>query len=214
MQSSRSAGAVSSAGAVLAAGAIAILSYDLGPHARHMGLHILAMNVAAPLLAALIVARWRVSGARVSLLWISTLAQIASLWAAHAPAVQSLALAHPAPQLAMHAALLLAALAFWTAMLSLSGAQRWHAIPALLLTGKLACLLAVLLVFAPRAIYGGHLHAAQASAQALADQHLAGLLMIAACPLSYLIAAIVITVQLIREPMRDVGWMQQPARAG
>ena len=34
-------------------------------------------------------------------------------------------------------------------------------LPALLLTGKLVCLLAALLVFAPRALYGaGHAHAA------------------------------------------------------
>ena len=41
---------------------------------------------------------------------------------------------------------------------------------------------------------------------ALDDQQLAGLLMIAACPLSYLVAAVVITVQLI------AGSMRQPRR--
>jgi putative membrane protein len=59
---------------------------------------------------------------------------------------------------------------------------------ALLLTGKLTCLLAVLLVFAPRALYP---HAA------LADQQFAGLLMLAACPLSYLGAALVITLRIV-----------------
>ena len=36
------------------------------------------------------------------------------------------------------------------------------------------------------------------------DQHLAGLLMITACPLSYLIAAVIITVQLIGRPQTSV----------
>ena len=42
-----------------------------------------------------------------------------------------------------------------------------------------------------------HLHA---TGHLLDDQHLAGLLMITACPLSYLVAAVIITVQLIGRP--------------
>ena len=119
-------------------------------------------------------------------------------------------------------------------LLSLPDARRWHAIPALLLTGKLVCLLAVLLVFAPRALYGtAHAH----GVSALDDQHLAGLLMIAACPLSYLVAAIMITVALVyrdhaatrcgsrcearvdaprsarRNPAHDPAWRSTPSRA-
>ena len=102
----------------------------------------------------------------------------------------------PAVQLAIHGVLLIAAMLFWLSLLSLPEPRRWHALPALLLTGKLVCLLAALLVFAPRALYGAsHQHAALM--QPLDDQQLAGLLMIAACPLSYLVAAVVITVQLI-----------------
>jgi putative membrane protein len=107
--------------------------------------------------------------------------------------------------LTLHAALFLAALLFWLALLTISAASRWQTIPALLLTGKLACLLAALLIFAPRTLYvsAGHLaHAAEhfSALRALDDQQLAGLLMITACPLSYLVAAVIITVQLIGRP--------------
>ena len=42
-----------------------------------------------------------------------------------------------------------------------------------------------------------------ATMPSLDDQQLAGLLMIAACPLSYLVAAVVITVQLLNRGPRD-----------
>jgi putative membrane protein len=176
-------------------GAIIVLSHELGPQARHMALHIATMNVAAPLLAALIVARRAVTDAHPRWLWLAALIQVAALWAAHAPAIQH----HAIPvQLATHGTLALSALVFWTLLLALPQQRRWHAIPPLLLTGKLVCLLAVLMVFAPRALFGAaHDHGA-----ALADQQLAGLLMIAACPLSYLVAATVLTAALVRPPVR------------
>ena len=68
-------------------------------------------------------------------------------------------MAFPGIQFAMHGLLLAAALSFWMLFCRLPEARRWHALPALLLTGKLVCLLAALLVFAPRALYGAsHQH--------------------------------------------------------
>jgi putative membrane protein len=82
-----------------------------------------------------------------------------------------------------------------------------------MLTAKLVCLLAAILIFAPRVLYGatGHLmHVGEqwSAAQELSDQHIAGLLMIAACPLSYLVAAVVITAQLInlRDASHATSW--------
>ena len=120
-------------------------------------------------------------------------------------------MARPLLQAAMvPAAVPSTALSFWMLLLSLPDARRWHALPALLLTGKLVCLLAALLVFAPRALYGaGHAHGPLIAA--LDDQHLAGLLMIAACPLSYLVAAVVITVQLLNRACSDAALLRQPA---
>ena len=207
---SKANGALISAGAVLQVGATIMLACDLGPQARHMGLHIVAMNIVAPAVAGVLVAYGRAGDSKPSWLWIATGAQIAAVWIAHAPAVQTAAMMFPAVQLAIHGVLLIAAMLFWLSLLSLPEPRRWHALPALLLTGKLVCLLAALLVFAPRALYGAsHQHAALM--QPLDDQQLAGLLMIAACPVSYLVAAVVITVQLInRQHVRDTTLLRRP----
>jgi len=184
---------VASGSSVLGVGAVLAALMEFGPHAWHMAVHILVMNVGAPLLAVIGLARWRIALRGVSLLWPATLAQIALLWAWHLPAVQNLSAHVPGAMVASHAALLSAATAFWMSLFSLSGPSRWQAIPALLVTAKLFCLLAALLVFAPRALYGSAAHVGHG----LGDQHLAGLLMLAACPLSYLVAAVLMTVHLI-----------------
>jgi putative membrane protein len=194
--------ATASASAVLVAGAAVMLSYDLGHFSTHMMLHIASMNVAAPLLAAWAIVRWPTRGISPSWLWSATFVQIVLLWAWHSPAVHNVTLQSPALGLALHGVLLLAALSFWFTLLTISVAARWQTIPALLLTGKLACLLAALLIFAPRTLYESAAHLVHATGHlpALDDQHLAGLLMITACPLSYLVAAVIITVQLIGRP--------------
>ena len=194
--------AVASAAAVLVAGTAVLLIYDLGHLSLHMMMHIASMNVVAPLTAAWLIARRQTSRIDASWLWGATLLQIALLWTWHVPAVQSAIDLSPALELVLHAVLFLAALLFWLALLTIPAAARWQTIPALLLTGKLACLLAALLIFAPRTLYQSarHLvHAAEhvSAFRALDDQHLAGLLMITACPLSYLVAAVMIAVQLI-----------------
>lgn len=207
--------ALISAGAVSMIGAAIALCCNLGPQAQHMALHIIAMNIVAPVIAGTVVARWSLRDAKPSTLWVATVVQIAAVWALHAPSVQAAAMVFPVIQIPVHLMLLVTALAFWTLLLSLSEAKRWHALPALLLTGKLVCLLAALLVFAPRALYGVH-HQPSATMPALHDQQLAGLLMIAACPLSYLMAALVITVRFLKRD-RAAGealWPQPARRAG
>ena len=196
--------ALASAAAVLLAGAAVLLIYAVGPFSIHKMLHIASMNVLAPLAAWAIACR-PTRSIRASWLWPATLLQIVLLWTWHSPAVQNAVVRSPALELALHGALFVAALLFWFALLTIPAAARWQTIPALLLTGKLACLLAALLIFAPRPLYesAGHLvHAAEhlSAFRALDDQQLAGLLMITACPLSYLVAAVIITVQLICRP--------------
>jgi putative membrane protein len=195
--------ALASAAAVLAAGVVVLAFHDPGPQARHMAVHIFAMNVVAPVLAAVVAARLGHRDMRARWLWIAALGQIAALFAAHAPAVQSAAMARPLFQAAMHLLLAAVAVAFWLAVLAASAARPWHAVAALTLSAKLFCLLAALLVFAPRTLHQHH-------AMALDDQQLAGLLMIAACPLSYLVAALLLTIRLIGStsrlrPVRSAG---------
>jgi putative membrane protein len=187
--------------AVPVMGLLAVPAPQPGPLTWHMVLHIATMNVAAPL-AALGLTRRAASRARIwatpSVLWIATLWQLAMLWVSHSPAVHHGALIAPLGTIALHGLLFLAALAFWLAVVEAS-THRWQAMLALLVSGKLACLLGVLLVFAPRPLFASAMaHAAHAGEEALlADQQLAGLLMIAACPLSYVLTAVVLVVQVV-----------------
>jgi putative membrane protein len=183
--------ATAGATAVVTAGIVAFLAHDLGPRSLQMALHIAAMSVAAPLAAALVSKRLPAWVGRYRTLWLSTVVQLALLWAWHAPSVQSATAGAHGSHAAAHAALFVSAFVFWGAIIRLPEARRWQAIAALLLTGKLACLLSALLIFSPRALYPGP-HGAD-----LYDQQLAGLLMITACPLSYLVAAVVLATQLV-----------------
>ena len=192
--------AIAGASAVLVTGMIVLAAYDLGRFSAHMVIHIASMNVAAPLLAAWAITHWPTQGIRASWLWIATFAQIVLLWAWHSPVVHNFTAQSPALGLTLHGALFLAALSFWLFLLTISAAARWQTIPALLLTGKLACLLAALLIFAPRTLYESAGHLLHGALPELDDQQMAGLLMVTACPLSYLVAAVIITVQLIGRP--------------
>jgi len=196
--------------AVLAVGTIVVGAIDAGALARHMIVHIAVMNLAAPLVAV----AWKRAPlpATSAALWSATIAQLGLLWALHAPAVHHAAHASPPLLAALHVSLFLAALAFWLSIMN-AGARRWQAMLALVLSGKLACLLGVLLIFAPRPLFGPHrVHGVQV--EALADQQMAGLLMIAACPLSYVLVAVIIAAQVIvrLEPSRSHAGSRQRER--
>jgi putative membrane protein len=182
--------AIVSAAAVGAAGALVLLSHQLGQRSAHMAIHIASMNVLAPIVAAScasMLPRW--SG-RAGALWLTAAAQILLLWTWHVPAIERLASGSHAIHAAAHLTLFLSSFMFWSAVVRASDRSLWHAVAALLVSGKLICLLSALLVFSPRTLYG-------AAAAQLEDQQLAGLLMITACPLSYLIAAVVIVARLL-----------------
>ena len=198
--------AIASVAAVAVAG-VAVFSFlDPGPLSRHMAWHIALMNIAAPLVAIALTHRYLASAERNVPLWVVSTIQIVLLWAWHAPWALRSVMEFQLPQVLMHGSLFLAALLFWTLLLGLSHKARWQSIFMLLLTGKLACLLGVLLIFAPRLIYPANQHAFSHSAMAdLSDQQLAGLLMITACPLSYLIAGVVIAAQMITDLGRRSG---------
>lgn len=186
-----------SAAAVVVAGIPVIALHDLGPVSAHMAVHILLMNVIAPLVAAG-VAHMR---APRRLLWPATIAQAVLLWGWHAPPVHHAAEHSTILQIAMHGSLFLAALMFWSSLFRLIGKAQWQAFPALLVTGKLVCLLGALMIFAPRFLYGGDGHATGS----LADQQLAGLLMVTACPLSYLVAGVVLVARMLTDLERIPG---------
>lgn len=160
-----------------------------------MAIHIATMNVVAP--AIICVFRYyAVTYSRVGRppwLGAATGMQLAALWLWHAPAAIHFAMSSVGGLVLMHTSLLLSALWFWHCVLA---AERWRSILALLITAKLFCLLGVLLVFAPRTIYP-LLHGMEQDHVpfdvAIADQQLAGLLMLIACPLTYLVAGVATT---------------------
>jgi putative membrane protein len=151
-----------------------------------MAQHIVLMSAVAPVLAYLL--RPRLPESPVRQLAAATAVQIGVLWFWHAPPVFELTTFVPMHVLAQ-LSLLLAAMWFWSAVFAVGGNARWRPILALLITGKLFCLLGVLLTLAPRPLYAGMAH--HGMADLLQDQQLAGLMMIVACPLTYLVAGLI-----------------------
>lgn len=166
-----------------------------GHLSAQMLVHILLMNAVAPLVAlAVSGALFRSRSSWQRLLFSATATQLAVLWAWHAPPALDATMRSDALHLAMQASLLICGIWFWSAVIHTRHDHRWRAILALLVTSKLFCLLGVLLVFAPRALYisipGG--------SSGLADQQLAGLLMVVACPVTYLVAGTVIAARWLK----------------
>jgi len=131
---------------------------------------------------------------------LATALQLTLLWAWHAPPAFAAAMTHPWIMAAMHVTLTAAALWFWLALVAMPDTHRWRSIIALLVTGKLFCLLGALLAFAPRPLYAV-LQSAQPALTtgsmsiALADQQLAGIIMLTVCPLVYVFAGITISAR-------------------
>jgi putative membrane protein len=165
---------------MLAAGLwLAVLAVPT-PLARDMAGHIILMSIAAP------AAAWLLAGRdehRPSLA-VAVAVQALLLFAWHLPLGSALAMHNAWGMTAMLATLFLAAVRFWQAVIAHLRRDWWRAVLALLVTGKLFCMLGVLLVFAPRSL--GH------DGVALADQQLAGLVMLAACPPTYVGAALIV----------------------
>ena len=180
--------AIASIAGTLAVVALVLIGHSLGTLSSHMAMHIALMNVAAPMAAIALAKRLRPLAA--AAFWSAATLQIGALWFWHLPAVQAAATS-PGGALLMHSSLFAVALMFWIGVLQMRGPGRWQAILGLIVTGKLSCLLAALLIFSPRFIYTSHHHATS-----LADQQLAGLLMITACPVSYVLAGIVIAASM------------------
>lgn len=170
---------------------VGTLHHPIGPHALHMVVHIAIMSVLAPLLAL----NMSAPRGRLSSLWTATALQLLVLWIAHVPAVSLVIQTGSAMMAIAVTTFLVVAVWFWRSVLA--SAPSWRAIAALLVTGKLTCLIAALLIFAPRALYGDHAGHTHHAFEGLADQQLAGLVMVTACPLSYLVAALVFAAQLV-----------------
>ncbi|HEX4893022.1 MAG TPA: cytochrome c oxidase assembly protein [Hyphomicrobiaceae bacterium] len=194
------------AGAISAAAAVALLiavGLPLPPLSRHMAVHILLMNLAGPIFAFALSTRVdaRVSGK--FRLALPTTVQLGLLWAWHTPAALAMGHGSHFAHTLMHGTLLVSAVWFWSAIFLQIGTERWRAIAALLITGKVFCLLGALLTFAPRELYLISARHGPEHALSLEDQQLAGLLMLAACPATYVLAGVVLAVRWLDELARD-----------
>jgi putative membrane protein len=176
-----------------------------GSLTAHMASHIALMNFLAPLMALAAIAclpsARSFSFSHKGMLLPATVSQIAALWAAHTPALLAVSFSDALSHVALQGLLLLVAIWFWVAVFAQPNRHFWRALLGLLFTAKLFCLLGALLVFAPRSLYLPHsTHSAGGLSSAVAtdDQQLAGLLMLLACPLSYVIAGIVISSRALR----------------
>ncbi len=179
---------------------------------QHMAAHLAAMNMAAPLC---VVAWDRLAHGRAAAdairLLPATALQAVLIWGWHLPAVFAAACRSPALAAAMHLSLFLSACWFWLAVIRAARRAAWTPLAALLATGKLFCLLGVLLAFSPRPIYATPALPPACFDPAsprlwVEDQQLAGLLMLTACPLVYGTAAILTARRWLAALARDGGW--------
>lgn len=170
-----------------------------GRLSQQMLTHIAVMSVLAPACAYWVARRFkqklqaRLAPALDSAgLWLSTLFQLGIFLLWHLPGFMTWSMRSGMHGALMHASLFFAAIWFWLCILSRSRASPWHCVFALLLTGKIFCLTALLLVFSPRLIYlHNHIH----GALTLFDQQLAGSVMVVICPLTYVSVAAVILIR-------------------
>ncbi|MEZ5843418.1 MAG: cytochrome c oxidase assembly protein [Hyphomicrobiaceae bacterium] len=153
--------------------------------------HIVIMNLAAPAIAWFVrdLGWFHVAPRQLAL---AGALQITVLWLVHLPG--GLHAHHTTGQVHVVILILMALSAFWfwRTVFAIDGARRWQAIAALLITGKMFCLLGAIFTFAPRPLF-----AMANTPAALADQQLAGLVMLTACPLTYVGAAIALSVQWV-----------------
>jgi putative membrane protein len=165
---------------------------SIGPLSGLMLQHMVLMNLVVP---GLIHILGPAVPSTISRNWpLATTTQLALLWGWHSPPALVAAMSNPFVMLGMSASLTAAATWFWLALYATPATGRWRAIFALLVTGKLFCLLGALLVFAPRSLFGtmtGGIDAAFIS-ESLADQQLAGLVMLVVCPLIYITVGLVL----------------------
>ena len=185
--------------AAIAGLALLTLAYiTLAGHlSRHMILHIALMNGLAPMLATRLIRYYpRKSEIRHHRhLLVAAALQLALFFAWHSPPAMAFAMHNTFIAVVMQLSLLFAAVWFWKCVLSYGAESLWPPVIALLLTGKLYCMFAMLLIFTPRALYAAGM---ASHGSDVADQQLAGLLMITACPIIYILAAVVLVARWLQ----------------
>lgn len=177
---------------------------ELAQHAfaAHMGMHMLVVAVAAPLLAIGVAGSRFDPACRAPAVFSPVPASVIEfivVWAWHAPALHHAARQSTAMLVFEQTSFLAAGLLLWLA--AFGGAQRERAaagIAGLMLTSMHMTLLGVLLALAPRPLYL-HVGAPSLGLTALQDQHLGGVLMLIFGGTAYLAGGLYLLAGLLWE---------------
>lgn len=167
--------------------------YVDGLFVRQMIAHIALMGPLACLFAMILLKLYRYelpvsfSNSNFCSLWLATVIQLLFFLAFHIPFIHQKMHFHGAYMLVP---MLAASIWFWTTVFHTCHKNYWKSVLALLLTGKAFCLIAVLLIFSPRSLYSNSHYIV-----GLGEQQLAGLIMVVACPLTYICAAVLLSVR-------------------
>ncbi|MGP7795039.1 cytochrome c oxidase assembly protein [Sphingomonas sp. CLY1604] len=184
-------------GLLLAAALLLGVGWSLsgGAMTGHMVAHMIAVAIAAPLLALAVQgAQWdpALRWPRLASPLPAALIEAVVVWGWHVPALRALAAHHPAWLVAEQASFLAAGLLLWSAVLAPQ--HRAAGVVALLVTSMHMTLLGALIGLAPRPLYMHH------GPQALADQQLAGVVMLLVGGIAYLAGGLALLARLLRTP--------------
>ena len=159
----------------------------------HMAAHMIAVAIAAPLIAIGLqghradpAMRWP----RLASPLPAAMIEAVIVWGWHVPALRNLAAHHPAALVVEQASFLGAGLLLWSAVLT--PRHRAAGVGALLVTSMHMTLLGALIGLAPRTLYMHH------GADALADQQLAGVVMLLVGGIAYLLGGLAMLGQLLK----------------
>lgn len=159
----------------------------------HMAAHMIAVAIAAPLLAVGVqggrcdpATRWP----RLATPLPAAMVEAVIVWGWHVPALRRLAMEQPLASVAEQASFLAAGLLLWSAVLA--PRHRAAGVGALLVTSMHMTLLGALIGLAPRPLYMHH------GADALADQQIAGVVMLLVGGIAYLIGGLAMLGRLLQ----------------
>lgn len=173
--------------------------------AAHMGLHLLLIAGAAPLIAL------GLSGTRIDARLaglgllnpiLASVAELVVVWAWHAPALHAASRGNVGVFAFEQVSFLAVGFLLWLSALGRAGDSDKRAaigVIGLLLTSMHMALLGALLNLAPRPLYPHHAEGA------LADQQLGGLLMLVVGGSVYLVAGLWLLAGLLKVPSQDTG---------
>lgn len=175
----------------------------LPPFTSHMTSHMVVVAVACPFLALAVagsrldpVRAWPGAMAAIPL----SLVELVGVWAWHTPGLHHAARHHGLAFAAEQGTFLAAGLLLWVSTLGGTPSQRRErataGVTALLLTSMHMTLLGALLVLTPQALFG---HGGGLGLTAAQDQHLGGAVMLLVGGAAYLLGALALTADVLRD---------------